>query len=166
MVDNPIYKHWSALESALTIARRVRPADSYEEASSIRITLVKDTTIKLLEVTAKKVVVELTESEHGRGFNREQPHRSCVFRSHPEGLGTPRREPAKHKQEDVRVRIKARPCRGHWWTRPQTRRYDSDPANPDTDEVPGGILKDVKMQKKGDQLVSESTLEILSYKVP
>jgi hypothetical protein len=34
------------------------------------------------------------------------------------------------------------------------------------DEIPGGTLKDARSQKRGNEVISESTLEVLSFKVP
>jgi len=170
-VANPIYKHWSAFKVGATVTRREKikfPADSYEGQLHPDHTLVKDTTIKLLEVTPKKVVVELTEAEHGRGFIRENAAIKLTYFAHvKKGQGTPKESFAKHKQEDVEVKIKDKTYTA---TLVDTMHKHGDTTRPQqiwlTDQVPGGILKDIKTQKKGDQLVSESTLEVLSYKIP
>jgi hypothetical protein len=170
-VDNPIYKHWSAFKVGATVTRREKvkfAADSLEAQMHPDHTLVKDTTIKLIEVTAKKVVVELTESEHGRGYIRENAPIKLIYFAHiKKGLGTPKESFAKHKQEDVEVKIKSKTYKA---TLVDTTHKHGDVIRSQqiwlTDEVPGGILKDIKIQKKGDQLISESTLEVLSYNVP
>jgi hypothetical protein len=169
--ENPVYKHWSAFKVGATVTRREKvkfAADSYEGQLHPEHTLVKDTTIKLIEVTPKKVVVELIESEHGRGFVRENaPIKLTYFAHIKKGLGTPKESFAKHKQEDVEVKIKTKTYKA---TLVDTTHKQGDMVRTQqiwlTDEVPGGILKDIKTQKKGDQLVSESTLEIVSYNVP
>lgn len=170
MVDNPIFKHWSAFKVGASVTRREKikfPADSQEGQMYADHTLVKDTTIKLVEVTAKKVVVELTEAEHGRGYIRENAPIKLIYFAHiKKGLGN-KESFAKHKEEDVDVKVKGKSYKA---TLVDTTHKHGDMMRSQqiwlTDEVPGGILKDVKTQKKGDQIVSESTLEILSYKTP
>ena len=108
MVDNPIYKHWSAFKVGATVTRREKvkfPADSQEGQMYQDRTLVKDTTIKLIEKTEKKIVVELTEAEHGRGYIRENAPIKLIYFAHvKKGLGN-KESFAKHKEEDVDVKI-------------------------------------------------------------
>ncbi len=170
-VENPIFKHWAAFKVGASVTRREKikfPADSQEGQLYPDHTLVKDTTIKLIEVTPKKVVVELTEAEHGRGFVRENAPIKLIYFAHiKKGLGTPKEGFAKHKEEDVEVKIKNKTYKA---TLVDTTHKHGDMTRSQqiwlSDEVPGGILKDVRLQKKGEQVVSESSLEILSYNAP
>jgi hypothetical protein len=171
MVENPIYKHWSAFKVGASVTRREKvkfPAESEEGQRHPDHTLVKDTTIKLLEVSPKKIVVQLTESEHGRGYVRENAPIKLIYFAHvKKGFGTPKEHFAKHKQEDVDVIVKGKTYKT---TLVETTHKHGDMTRSQkiwlTDEIPGGILKDIKTQKKGDQLISESTLEVIATKIP
>ena len=111
----------------------------------------------------------MIESEHGRGYVRENaPIKLIYFAKVKKGMGTPKENFAKHKQEDVEVKIKTKTYKATLID--TTHKRSGDLVREQkiwlSDEVPGGILKDVKTQKKGDQLITESTLEVLSYTAP
>jgi hypothetical protein len=169
MVDNPVYKHWAAFKVGTTVTRREKvklPADSEEGQIQPEQTLVKDNVYKLLEVTPQKVVVEVTEMEHGRGSIQESAPFKLIYFSHMrKGLGTPKESFEKHKQEDVEVEVHGKMYKA-------TVVETTQKIGPVTkyqkvwlsDEVPGGIIKDIKSQKHGNDMMSESTLELVSVK--
>jgi len=169
--DNPIYKHWSAFKPGATVTRREKikfAPDSHEGQLYPGNTLVKDTTLKLLEVTPKRAVVQLTEAEHGRGYVREAaPIKLIYFARVKKGLGTRKESFARHKEEDVEVTVRGKTYKA---TLVDTTHRQGDMTRSQkiwlSDEIPGGILKDVKIQKKGDHTVSESTLEVLTFSAP
>jgi hypothetical protein len=168
MIVNPIYKHWAAFPPGTGVTRREKvkfPAQSEEGQRYHEGTLVKDVTYKLLSVTPEKVVVEVVEAEHGRGSLQESaPFKITYFAHIKKGLGTPKEGFAHHKQEDVEVQA-------HGKTYKATLVETSHKIGPEmhdqkvwlSDEVPGGIIKETKTQKHGDEVISESTLEILQF---
>lgn len=175
-IDNPIYKHWSKFKVGATVVRREKvkfSADNPEAQRHPEGTLVKDTTITLLEVTAKKVVVQYVEAEHGRGFVRENaPVKLTYFAHIKKGtLSTPKEDFTKHKQEEVEVTLKHKGKSITYKTTLVDTTFTLGGITRSqqiwlSDEVPGGIVKDHRSQKKGDKTLSESSLEVLSYMVP
>jgi hypothetical protein len=171
MIANPSFTHWSAFKVGATVTRREKikfPADSEEGQRYPDHTLVKDTSYKLLEVTPAKAVVEVIESEYGRGLIEESaPFKISYLAKMKKGLGSNKENFAKHKEEEVEVKILGKTYKATLVDTlhkngPLTRIHQVWLS----DEVPGGILKDVRSQKEGDKVISESTLEIVSFKVP
>jgi hypothetical protein len=168
MMVNPIYKHWAAFQPGATVTMREKikfPAQSEEGQRYVESTLVKDTTYKLLSVSPEKAVVEVVEAEHGRGSLQESaPFKITYFAHIKKGLGTPKEHFAKHSQEEVEVQA-------HGKTYKATLVETTHKNGPETrtqkiwlsDEIPGGVVKEEKVQKHGDEPVSESTLEILVF---
>jgi hypothetical protein len=166
MVDNPIYKHWAAFKAGATVTMRERvkfPAQSEEGIRYPEGTLVKDTTYKLLSVNPQRVVVEVTEAEHGRGSLQENaPFKITYYAKVKKGLGSPKSLYSHHKQEDVEVQSHGKTYRA---TLVETT-HEHGPASRSqriwiSDQIPGGIVKEEKVQKQGGEIVSQSTLEIL-----
>jgi hypothetical protein len=171
MIPNPSYTHWAAFKVGANVTRREKikfPPDSEEGQRYPDHTLVKDISYKLLEVTPAKAVVEVIESEYGRGSIEEAaPFKISYLAKMKKGLETPKGSYAKHKQEEVEIMVHGKTYKAtHVETvhknGPLTRSHQVWLS----DEVPGGILKDLRSQKEGDKTISESTLEIVSFKVP
>ncbi len=174
MVDNPIYKHWAAFQPGATVSMREKikfPPQSEEGIRYPESSLVKDTTYKLLSVDAKKVVVEVTESEHGRGSLQENAPFKITYFSHvKKGLGSPKSLYSHHKQEDVEVQAHGKTYKATLVE--TTHEQQPGPMGPAasrsqkiwiSNDIPGGIVKEEKIQKQGNEVVSESKLEILNY---
>ena len=167
-VENPTYKHWAAFKAGATVTHREKikfPSDSEEGERYHEGTLVKDTTYKLLEVTPEKAVVEVVEAEHGRGSLQESaPFKITYFAKIRKGLGTPKEGFAKHKQEDVEVEAHGKKYQA---TLVETTSKSGQVTRTQqvwlNDEIPGGIVKDHKVQKHNDDVISESTLEVLKF---
>lgn len=171
MIANPSYTHWSAFKVGATVTRREKikfPPNSEEGERYPDHTLVKDITYKLIEVTPAKAVVEVIEAEYGRGLIEEAaPFKISYLAKMKKGLGSNKENFAKHKEEEVEIKIldktyKATLVDTLHKNGPLTRTHQVWLS----DEVPGGILKDVRSQKEGDKVISESSLEIISFKVP
>jgi hypothetical protein len=171
MVDNPIYKHWAAFKVNATVTRREKvkfPHETTEGRLYPENTLVKDVTYKLLSVTPEKAAVEVTESIHHRGYVQESAPFKLIYSSHvKKGSGTAKEGFTKHKQEDVEVKVRGKTYKAtlvetSYTVGPMTHTQHIWLSN----EIPGGIVKDVKTQKEGDKVVTQSTLEVLSYATP
>jgi hypothetical protein len=171
MIANPAYTHWSVFKVGTTVTRREKvkfPADSEEGQRYPDHTLVKDISYKLLEVTPAKAVVEVIESEYGRGMIEESaPFKISYLAKMKKGLASNKENFTKHKEEEVEIKIldktyKATLVDTLHKNGPLTRAHKVWLS----DEIPGGILKDERSQKEGDKVISESTLEIVGFKVP
>jgi hypothetical protein len=173
MVPNHIYKHWSAFQVGASVHRKetVKFAPDSEAGRQYPdATLVKETKYELTNLTKEKAVVEVYEIEHGHGYTKvsapiKMIYHAMIPKGH--GKGTPKESFTKHKQEEVSVEIKGK-------TYKATLIETSYKVGPETstqkiwlsDEMPGGILKNTITRKNGDKLVTESTLEVVSFKIP
>jgi hypothetical protein len=170
LVANPIYKHWAAFKVGATVTRREKvkfPADSEEGRIHPDQTLVKDITYTLKDLTPEKAVVEVVETEHGRGSLQENaPFKITYLANFKKGLGTPKGDFTKHKEEDVEVEVHKKTYKGKLI---ETTHKIGDILYTQkiwiSDDIPGGIIKDEKTQKQGDTVLSSSTLEILNFKL-
>jgi hypothetical protein len=168
MVPNPPFKHWSAFKPGTTVTRREKvkfPAKSEEGQRYHEGTLVKDTTYKLLEVTPEKVVLEVTEVEHGHGLLTESaPFKLIYLPQIKKGSGTPRESFMKHKQTDVEVEAHGKKYQA---TLVETSYMSGGVLRTQqiwlSDDMPGGIVKEIKTQKEGDNVVNETTIEVLRF---
>jgi hypothetical protein len=170
-VENPIYKHWAAFKVGTSVVRREKvkfPADTEEHRMYPEGSLVKDTTYKLIDMTDKKAVVEVTVQEHHHGYVQESPPLKMIYFAHiKKGQGTPKEGFSKHKEEDVEVKIKGKAYKA---TLVETQYKVGGITRSQkiwlSDDIPGGIIKDERSQKKGKEIISESTLEVLKVNLP
>lgn len=170
-IANPSYVHWSTFKVGAYVTRREKikfPADSEEGQRYPDSTLVKEITYKLLEVTPAKAVVEVTEAEFGRGFIEEAaPFKISYLPKIKKSQASNSASFAKHKEEEVELKVLNKTYKA---TLVDTVHKHGPLVKTHkvwlSDEIPGGILKDERSQKEGDKLISESTLEIVSFKVP
>lgn len=171
MIPNPVYKHWANFKIGASVTRREKvkfSADSPEGQIYHERTLVKDIVYKLIETTPEKAVVEVIDVEHGRGYVQESaPFKITYFAKIKKGLGTPKDAFDQHKQEDVDVEWNGKNYKA---TMVATSHKVGGITRSQkiwlSDEIPGGIIKDIKTQKKGDDLISESTLEVIKLHIP
>jgi hypothetical protein len=171
MIANPSYTHWASFKVGATVTRQEKikfPPDSEEGQRYADSTLVKDITYKLLEVTADKAVVEVVEAEYGRGLIEEAaPFKISYLAKMKKGLASNKEHFAKHKEQEVEIKILGKTYKAtHVDTLHKNGSFTRTHQVWLSDEVPGGILKDVRTQKDGDKLISESSLEIVSFKTP
>jgi len=171
-VANPPFKHWSAFKVGTTVTHKERvtfPKESEDVERYPGGVHEKDMTYRLLEVAPEKVVVELKVLEYGHGYTTELApvkitYPASVQKEHV--LTAPgATETIKEGDEDLKVLGKTIRC--HW-----IESIDKDRDELfyrkmwSSDEVPGGIVKDIKTQKKGRELVSESNHVVVSFRRP
>jgi hypothetical protein len=167
-IPNPAYKHWSAFKVGTTVTVREKvkfPAESEEGQRYHKGTLVKDITYTLTEVTPAKAVVTVVETEHARNHLQESAPFKMIYPAAIEkGLGTPKESFAKHKQEDVEVKLSGKTYKA---TLIDTTHKLGGLTKMHqvwvSDDVPGGIVKDIRSEKDGEKIISESTLEVTSF---
>jgi len=169
MVTNPPYKHWSAFKVGTTVTQKehVRFAKSSDEADyypgGVR---EKDATYTLLEVTPEKAVVQLTIVEYGHGSTTELAPSKITYpaKVKKEHVSTSKEEIETFKEGDEDVNVLGKTIRCHW-----VEIIDQDGDETyyhkvwDSDEVPGGIIKEIRSQKKGNAVISESDHAVVSY---
>ena len=172
MVPNPPYKHWSAFKVGTTVTQKeqVKFAKNSEEADNYPGgTHEKDYTYKLIEITPEKVVVQLTITDYGYGESTELAPSKITYpaKLKKEHVTTSKDEieTFKEGQEDVKVLGKTVRCH---WVEIVNKDGDEtmDRKHWTSDEIPGGTVKEVKKQSRGNAVFTESVQTVVSYHVP
>jgi hypothetical protein len=170
LVANPRYKGWTEFKPGATITHKEKtrfPAGSpqgkyYPDGVDER-----DVVYKLVSVTPEKIVVETVVTDYELLSQVEAAPTKITYpakvkKANVEGA----REQLKVKEgkEDVEALGKTYKCEWYETTRTTadgevvTRKRWIAP------EVPGGIVKEVTVTKKGDQVIAETTTTVLEMK--
>ncbi|MGC1720369.1 MAG: hypothetical protein WA746_15400, partial [Isosphaeraceae bacterium] len=171
MVSNPPYTHWSAFKPGTTVTQRERvlfakgsdEADYYAAGARVH-----DSTYKLLEVTPKYVVVQMTIFEHGPGSVTEHAPVKITFHATAEKAHVfgGREEIEKFKEGEEEVKVIDKTVKAHFV---DIVDIDGDETVErkiwESDEIPGGIVKEVKKTKKGNKVVAETITHVLGFHV-
>ena len=171
MVKNPPYTHWSAFKPGTTVTQRERvrfPKGSDEADYYAAGERVNDTTYKLLEVTPKHVVVQMTIFEHGPGSVTEHAPVKITFHATADKAQVfgGREEIEKFKEGEEEVKVIDKTVKAHFIDLVD---IDGDETVErkiwESDEIPGGIVKEVKKTKKGNKVVAETIIHVLEFHV-
>jgi hypothetical protein len=159
VVNDPPFAHWSMFAPGTTVTQKetVTLADGAK--------LVTTKTQKLVEKTADKVVVEMTIATSGDALEESTVTRT----TYPAKLkfsevNSPPDE-ASVKEGKEAVELKGKKVDAEWY-----EAVTKCGAEVTTDkawtarDVPGGIIKETIVRKKGDQVLSESLLEVVDWK--
>jgi hypothetical protein len=170
LVTNPRYKGWADFKPGATVTHKEKtrfPAGSpqgkyYPEGVDER-----DVTYKLVSVSPDKAVIETVvldyellsrvEAAPTRIIYPAKVKRAYVEEAHEQLK-------VKDGKEDVEALGKTYKC--NWY---ETTRMTADGETVTrkrwiASEVPGGIVKEVTVTKKGDQVVAETTTTVLQMK--
>ncbi|MGA7497788.1 MAG: hypothetical protein WBX00_13775 [Isosphaeraceae bacterium] len=170
MVNNPPYTHWSAFKPGTTVTQRERVlfAKGSDEADYYAGARVNDSTYKLLEVMPKHVVVQMTIFEHGPGSVTEHAPVKITFPATAEKaqvLGG-REEIEKFTEGEEEVKVIDKTVKAHFV---DIVDIDGDETVErkiwESNEIPGGIVKEVKKTKKGKKVVAETIIQVLGFHV-
>ena len=169
MVPNPPYKHWSAFKVGTTVTQREHQKfgkDTDEADYYAGGTRGKDSTYTLLEVTPEKVVVQLVITEYSAGSATELAPLKITFPStaRKSRVATSKHDIEEFKEGDEEITVLGKPVKCHWI---ELTDKDGDETFYhkmwESDEIPGGIVKEIKTTKKGDAVTSESEYSVHSF---
>ena len=170
LVTNPRYKGWANFKPGATVTHKEKtrfPAGSpqgkyYPEGVDER-----DVTYKLVSVSPEKIVVETVvldyellsrvEAAPTRIIYPAKVKRAYVEEAHEQLK-------VKEGKEDVEVLGKTYKCEWYETTRTTADGEVVTRKRWIAAEVPGGILKEVTVTKKGDQVIAETTTTVLQMK--
>ena len=170
MVKNPPYTHWSAFKPGTTVTQRerVRFAAGSDEADYYAGARVNDLTYKLLEVTPKHVVVQMTLFEHGAGSVTEHASVKITFPARADKaqvLGG-REEIEKFTEGEEEVKVIDKTVKAHFVDIVDTKGDETvERKTWESNEIPGGIVKEVKKTKQGNKLVAETIIHLMGFHV-
>jgi hypothetical protein len=172
MVPNPPYKHWSAFKVGTTVTQkeRIKFAEGSEEhdfyAGGVH---EKDIVYTLIEVTPAKAVVQVVFTEYGAGSITELAPSKITF---PAMIKKAHSKSSKQdievfKEGDEEVTLLGKPVRAHW-IEITDKEGDEVFYNKkwESDEIPGGTVKEIKSETKGGHLVAQTDYEIVSFHKP
>ena len=170
LVTNPRYKGWAEFKPGATLTHKEKtrfPAGSpqgkyYPEGVDER-----DVTYKLIAVTPEKVVVETVVLDYELLSQVEAAPTRIIYpakvkREYVEEARE--RLKVKEGKEDVEVLGKTYKCEWYETTRTTGDGEVVTRKRWIAAEVPGGILKEVTVTKKGDQVIAETTTTALEMK--
>jgi hypothetical protein len=163
LVTNPRYKGWANFKPGATVTHKEKtrfpagsPAGKYYPAGVDE----RDVTYKLVSVTPDKVVIETVvldyellsrvEAAPTRIIYPAKVKRAYVEEAHEQLK-------VKEGKEDVEVLGKTYKCEWYETTRMTADGEVATRKRWIAAEVPGGIVKEVTVTKKGDQVVAETT---------
>jgi hypothetical protein len=173
-VTNPYYKQWASFKVGTTARQRDKVYlldDSHEAKRYSDGIIIKVITYKLLEVTPEHVVLEAQTVDHEPGeFIHHAPFKivypAKVTLSEAQ---TPKDHFLTYK-EGTEKHIKLADGRivDSTWVE-TTYEHDGIVYFQKiwlSDEVPGGILKDQKKQRKGNKEIQHSSISLIDFKTP
>ena len=169
LVTNPRYKGWAEFKPGATLTHKEKtrfPAGSpqgkyYPEGVDER-----DVTYKLVSVSPDKVVIETVVLDYELLSRVEAAPTRIIYpakvkRANVEGARE--RLKVKEGKEDVEALGKTYKCEWYETTRTTADGEVVTRKRWIVPEVPGGIVKEVTVTKKGDQVIAETT-SIVSQK--
>ena len=170
LVTNPRYKGWADFKPGATVTHKEKtrfPAGSpqgkyYPEGVDER-----DVTYKLVSVSPDKVVVETVVLDYELLSQVEAAPTRIIYpakvkRANVEGARE--RLKVKEGKEDVEALGKTYKCEWYETTRTTADGEVVTRRRWIAAEVPGGIVKELTVTKKGDQVIAETTTTTLQLK--
>ena len=160
MVNNPPFAHWSAFPFGTTVTQK----ETVTLADGTKLVLTK--TYKLVEKTKDKVVVEAKFSQSSAAGSEATTSLTTFPAKVKMGdVHTPpsQMESVTEGKETVDVQGKKIDSE---WVEAVVKSGDEVATEKvwTAKDIPGGIIKQTLVKKKGDKVMSESVLELVEYK--
>ena len=162
VVNNPAYAHWARFKRGTTVVKR----ETVTLSDGRKVT--HDITARLAEKSPDKVVVETTQTptmdtmvSSKRTFTTF-PAKVKMERAH-----TPRHTLDGFTEGEEEIALQGKKVTAHW-VEAVTKAGDEVTTRKvwSAWEIPGGVVKETIVRKRGDQVLSDSVLEIVRIKVP
>lgn len=174
VVTNPYYKQWASFKIGTSARQREKVYlldDSPESKRYPDGIVTKVVTYKLLEVSPDQAVLEVQAVDQEPGeFIHHAPFK-IVYPSKVtlREAQTPKEQFASHQEgEEKGIKLADGKIVNSTWIE-TSYEYNGVLHYQKiwlSDEVPGGILKDKKIQKKGDKEIQHSSITLIDFKVP
>jgi hypothetical protein len=162
MVTNPAYAHWSAFKRGTTVTQKQTVILGNGR------TLEHEIMVRLLEKTRDRAVIETTQRPN---FNTmvESTRTITTFpaRVKKSAVDTPRAELHGFTEGDEPLTVAGKTVSAHW-VEAVTRTGDEVTTRKvwSAREIPGGVVKETIVRKRGDQVLSDSMLQVVAIKTP
>ena len=159
MVNNPPFAHWSSFPVGTAVTQK----ETVTLPDGSKLEMVK--TFKLLEKSKEKVVVEGKFTQTGAaGSNQTTSVDSYPAQVKRQDVDTPASMASVSEGKET-VDVKGKPVEAEWV---EATVKSGDEVSTEkvwtAQNIPGGIIKQTLVKKKGDKIVSTSVLELVEYK--
>jgi hypothetical protein len=160
MVNNPPFAHWSSFAPGTTVTQK--ETVSLSDGSKVEQVI----TAKLLEKTKEHVVVETTVNVTGGGV----VEKATTATTYPAKVKMSQADTPDSAMESItegkeEVDVKGKKVTAEW-VEAVTKNGDEVSTTKvwTAQDIPGGIIKQTLVRKKGDKVLSESVLELVEFK--
>jgi hypothetical protein len=162
LVNNPAFSHWAGFKRGTTIFQK--QVVTLSDGRKIE----HDITVRLAEKTRDKVVIETTMAPTMDGMvSSTRTFTTFPAKVRLERAHTPRATLDSFAEGDELLTVAGRNVNAHW-VEAVTRAGDETTTRKvwSAREIPGGVVKETIVRKKGDQVLSASLLDIVRIRTP
>lgn len=162
LVNNPAYTHWAAFKRGTTVMQKetVTLGDGR--------TLEHDITLRLLDKTKDRIVLETTQRPL---FNTLVESKKTITtfpaKVKKSAIQTPRANLDGFAEGEEPLTVAGKTVTAHW-VEAVTKAGDEVTTRKvwSVREIPGGVVKETIVRKRGNQVLSDSTLQVVRIKTP
>jgi hypothetical protein len=162
LVTNPAFAHWAGFKRGTTVAQKQTIA--LPEGRKIE----HDITVRLVEKSPEKVVIETIQTPSVNGMvSLTKTYTTFPARVLMAHTQTPRSSLESFTEGEETLTVAGKKVTAHW-VQAVTRNGDETATRKvwSAREVPGGTVRETMVRKRGDQVLSDSLLEVVRIKVP
>jgi len=159
-VNNPPFAHWSAFKPGTTVTQK--QVVSLSDGRKVEHVI----TTKLLQKSKERVVVETTVKDNAKGMvESTRTVTSYPAKVKAGQVHTPPTADVSVTEGKEEVTVKGQKAAAEW-VEAVTRNGDEVWTEKmwTARDIPGGIIKQALVHKRGDKVVSESVLEVVAFK--
>ena len=160
LVNNPAYAHWARFKRGTTVVQK--QTVTLSDGRKIE----HDITVRLAEKSKDKVVIETTQTPTMDGMvSSTRTFTTFPAKVRMERVHTPRATLDSFAEGEEEIAVRGKKFTAHW-VEAVTKAGDEVTTRKvwSAWEVPGGVVKETIVRKKGDQVLSDSVLETVHIK--
>jgi hypothetical protein len=164
MVNDPPFASWSRFPVGTSVTQQ--ETVKLDDGSTVAVSI----TSKLLEKTKDKVVVETSMGDAGAGAGAALVGGSTTTTTYPAMVKMSAAQTPDVAMKSVTQGTEAIEWKGKTYTTEWVEAVSQNGDETTTekmwtvDDVPGGMLKETIVKKKGDKVVSDSQLNVVDFK--
>ncbi len=165
LVNNPMFAYWSSFNPGTAVTQ----GETVTLSDGTRLKMV--TTYKLLEKTRDKVVIEGTLTQSNPAHGAVSSQKTVTLATFPakvkkREVDTPESEMESLTEGKEQIEVKGRKVEADWV---EAVIKSGDEVVTEkvwiVKEIPGGLIKQTLVKKKGEKVISESVLELVEFKL-
>jgi hypothetical protein len=162
LVNNPAYAHWARFKRGTTVVQKQTVTLSDGR------TIEHDITVRLAEKSKDKVVIETTQTPTMDGMvSSTRTFTTFPAKVRMERVQTPRATLDSFTEGEEDITVQGKKLTAHW-IEAATKAGDEITTRKvwSVWEIPGGVVKETIVRKKGEQVLSDSSLQVMKIKTP